>query len=98
MEATILESCHSTWIFDPDRMRFRRILKGIEVGERTVSTDWRPYARLEVDPQSEIFCVWLNEEGTRLIRSWRHSEDCVQCTGHVTGPLSLEDIGTAIGI
>ncbi len=98
MGATVLESCHSTWIFDTDRMRFRRILKGIEVGERTVATDWRPYARLELDPRSEIFSVWLNAEGTHLIRSWRHTAGCEQCTGQVTGPLSLDDIGDAIGV
>ena len=25
----VLESCHSTWIFDTDKMRFRRVLKGL---------------------------------------------------------------------
>ena len=26
---SVLESCHSTWIFDTERMRFRRVLKGL---------------------------------------------------------------------
>jgi hypothetical protein len=30
MDTVIVESCHSTWVFDLTRMRFCRILKGIE--------------------------------------------------------------------
>jgi hypothetical protein len=37
-EPLTIESCHSTWIFDTDRMRFRRILKGTEVGGQPVVT------------------------------------------------------------
>ena len=29
MDVVILESCHSTWVFDLARMRFCRILRGI---------------------------------------------------------------------
>jgi hypothetical protein len=96
MDATILESCHSTWIFDAERLRFRRIIKDIEVGDRVVTTAWRPYARLELAPEGESFTVVLNEEGSRLIRSWRHTEDCVQCGAHRTSHISLRDIREAI--
>ena len=50
MEPLVFESCHSTWLFDTERMRFRRILKGLESGPRHVATDWRAYFGLEVDP------------------------------------------------
>jgi hypothetical protein len=98
MEATIFESCHSTWIFDTEEMRFRRTLKDIEVGHQSVSTDWRPYFRLQVDPLSETFTVFLNADESRMIRSWRHTHDCVQCGGHVTAELSLEDIRRAVSV
>jgi len=97
MDVITLESCHSTWIFDPDHMRFRRILKDIEVGDHAVSTEWRPYAHLHLESASESFTVFLNPEGSRLIRSWRHTHDCDQCGGHVTAQVSLADLRSAIG-
>ncbi len=97
MSTTVFESCNSTWVFDRVHMRFRRILKGIQVDQRTVFTEWRPYFGLEVADDSEAFTVLLNREGTRLIRSWRHTSDCAQCGGHVTAELSLDDIEAALG-
>ena len=95
MPPTVFESCNSTWVFDQEHMRFRRILKGVEADGRAVFTEWRPYFGLEVD-DSEAFTVLLNPEGTRLIRSWRHTADCAQCGGHVTAELSLEDVRAAL--
>ena len=96
MAPTVFESCNSTWVFDREHRRFRRILKGIEVDEHAVLTEWRPYFGLEVADDSEAFTVLLNPEGSRLIRSWRHTGDCAQCGGHVTSELSLEDIERAL--
>ena len=42
MSLIILESCHCTWIFDSRHLRFCQILKGLEVGDRRASTEWRP--------------------------------------------------------
>ena len=95
MLPTVFESCNSTWVFDRRRMRFRRLLKGIEVDGGPVVTEWRPYFGLEVADNSEAFTVLLNREGTRLIRSWRHTGDCAQCGGPATAELSLEDIASA---
>jgi hypothetical protein len=92
MEPLVFESCHSTWLFDTDQMRFRRILKGLEPNNHHVSTEWRPYFGLELDADGEYFSVILNAEGSRLLRSWRHTSDCVQCGAHVTAELSLEDV------
>ena len=98
MDLRVLESCHSTWLFDSDRMRFRRILKDPSAAEHLVATAWRPYYGLEIDPHSESFMVMLNPEGTRLLRSWRHTHDCAQCGGHVTAQLSLAELrGAVIG-
>jgi len=88
----VLESCHSTWIFDTERMRFRRILKGLDLDARQASTAWRPYYGLELDPMSESFVVLLNSEGSRLLRSWRHVEHCPQCGGEATAELSIDDL------
>ncbi len=89
---TVLESCHSTWIFDTDHMRFRRILKGLNLQSGEASTAWRPYFGLHLDPGSESFVVLLNPEGSRLLRSWRHVEHCAQCGGEATAELSVGDV------
>lgn len=91
----VLESCHSTWLFDTERMRFRRFLKGLDLDARQASTAWRPYYGLEMDEYSESFVVLLNPEGTRLLRSWRHVDRCPQCGGEATAELSLEELRSA---
>jgi hypothetical protein len=88
----VLESCHSTWIFDSEKLRFRRILKGLSLDAHAATTAWRAYFGLEIDPISESFVVLLNPEGTRLLRSWRHVEQCPQCGGNQTAELSLEEL------
>jgi hypothetical protein len=91
----VLESCHSTWIFDTERMRFRRVLKGLALDMHAATTAWRAYYGLELDPISESFVVLLNPEGTRLLRSWRHVEHCPQCGGNQTAELSLDELRSA---
>src|ERR1700683_168058 len=91
----VLESCHSTWIFDTERLRFRRVLKGLALDGPSVTTAWRAYYGLEIDPISESFVVLLNPEGTRLLRSWRHVEQCPQCGGNQTAELSLDELRSA---
>jgi hypothetical protein len=96
MNIITLDSCHSTWIFDARQLRFCRILRGIAVGQRRISTEWRPYWELEIDPHGKTFTVVLNEARTRLIRSSIHTEDCAQCGNSPTTELSLEDIQRAV--
>ena len=91
----ILESCHSTWLFDPARMRFRRILKGLDLDARNASTAWRPYFGLELDPISESFVVLLNPEGTRLLRSWRHVAALPAVRGRGHGRALLDELRAA---
>ncbi|MGO9196451.1 MAG: hypothetical protein ACLQK4_04905 [Acidimicrobiales bacterium] len=88
----VLDSCHSTWLFDVAGRRFRRALKGLDVDPSLAATDWRPYERLELSEGSEAFVVILNPAGTRRIRSWRHVDGCEQCEGERTSELSLEDL------
>jgi hypothetical protein len=95
MEPFVVESCNSTWLFDADRHRFRRVLKGVDVGRHPAATEWRPYFHLDLDPHSESFVVVLNAEGTRLLRSWRHTQQCTQCGGQATAELSLEELRAA---
>jgi hypothetical protein len=96
MSIIVVESCHSTWIFEPRQLRFCRIVKGVEVGRRRVSTQWRPYRDLEIDERRGAFTVYLDEERTRLIRSWRHTGGCRACGGYDTMELSLKDIRRAV--
>ncbi|MGA2036900.1 MAG: hypothetical protein ABSH04_04870 [Acidimicrobiales bacterium] len=95
MEPLVLESCHSTWLFDTERMRFRRVLRGFDLDSHQSPTGWRAYSGLDIDLVSESFVVLLNPEGTRLLRSWRHVEHCTRCGGEATGELSLEELRSA---
>lgn len=88
----VLDSCHSTWLFDVSAKRFRRILKGLDLDPSVAATDWRSYERLELSEDSDAFVVVLNAAGTRRIRSWRHVDGCEQCEGERTAELSLDDI------
>jgi hypothetical protein len=96
MHIITLESCHSTWIFDPRQLRFCRILRGIAVGQRRISTEWRPYWDLEIDPHGRTFTVFLNEAHTRMVRSSLHTQTCVDCGSSPTAEVSLEDIQRAV--
>jgi hypothetical protein len=96
VDPLLFESCHSTWVFDTEAMRYRRILKGIEVDDHRVATEWRPYYGLVLGGDSEAFTVLLNPEGTRMIRSWRHTRDCLECGEQVTAELSRADIEAAL--
>jgi hypothetical protein len=87
----VLESCHSTWLFDTGKHRFRRVLKG-SLGDASVSTEWRAYHRLVLHPESDAFVVFLDASGTRLLRSWRHTAHCDQCGGDAASGRSLEDL------
>lgn len=75
MDLRVLHSCHSTWYFDPSRQRFQRAPRGIDV---IPEGEWAPYHRLEVDP-SGSFMITLNDDDTRMMRSWVHSEPCPHC-------------------
>ena len=92
MEPVVLESCHSIWLFDTDHMSFLRVLMQHAAGRHLAATSWRPYFGLEMVPHSESFVVILNAEGTRLLRSWRHTTHCAQCGGHATSEVSIEEL------
>jgi hypothetical protein len=96
MRTTTLESCHSIWVFDEEQSRYRRVLKGIEISDQPVTTEWRSFHRLLLDEDSESFTVVLNEEGSRMIRSWRHADDCRQCMAQHTSQVSLADVQRAV--
>jgi hypothetical protein len=66
-----IDSTHSTWIFDTERMRFRRLPKGVDPATPSLESDWQPYFALDIDPKSGAFTVALNEDRTRLLRAWR---------------------------
>lgn len=98
MEAIILESCHSIWIFDAHRRRYCRVLKGIEVSHRRIATEWRSYSYLEIDVWAARFTLFLGSDRSRIIRSWIHTDDCRQCTDHQTAEVWIEDIPEALSV
>lgn len=96
MVPLVVESCHSTWLFDMDRMRFRRILRGPELSHPHATTAWRPFYGLEGEEGSDSFVVLLNPGGTRLLRSWRHlSGYCPSCGEEQTMELSADEMQNA---
>lgn len=92
----VIESCHSTWVFDEDNHRFRRLLKGARIG-RSISTSWRSYHHVVFDDRSDAFLVFLDPCGTRLLRSWRHLGDCGKC-GEATAEISAEDVRRLVAV
>ena len=92
VSSRVLESCHSLWVFEPARKRFRRVPRGTRLDMPSPESDWTPYYRLEVEPSSGAFAVGLNSDGTRVLRSWLHTDSCRHCAGDRTGELSLEAI------
>ncbi len=88
----VLESCHSTWVFDAGRGRFRRVPRGVDIWMPS-EKEWHPYHRLEVDHTTGAFAIALNPDGTRMLRSWIHEEPCPHCeVQEVTREISLEPI------
>lgn len=85
MEPLVLESCHSTWVFDVERHRFCRTPRGSQL--TGAHTAWQHYHALELDEHSDRFVVVLNEAGTRLLQSWRHVGRCDVCDRSATGEL-----------
>ena len=60
-----LESCNSTWLFDADRSRFRRVPKGTSIDVPAPPEEWQRYYSLELDADTGAFVVTLNQNGTR---------------------------------
>lgn len=76
------ESCNTSWCFDRQRLRFRRIPR--RSSRQATNADftvaaWEDYFALDLDDASGAFTVVLNEEESKLLRSWKHSENCSHC-------------------
>jgi hypothetical protein len=93
-----IDSTHSTWLFDTQRMRFRRLPKGADAAAPSLESDWQAYFALDVDPESGAFTVALNEDRTRLLRAWREDATpsaAVAEGSDETAELRLEPSGEA---
>ena len=88
--ARVLESCHSHWIFESARGRFRRVPRGTRLDMPPQENEWTPYYRLELDTSSGAFSVGLNPDDTRVLRSWLHQDPCRHCSSDQTSELSVE--------
>ena len=66
-----IETANSLWLFEPDRMRFWRVPRGLDVNSPSTARAWQRYHRLVVDADTGAFTVWLDVDGTRLLRSYR---------------------------
>jgi hypothetical protein len=86
----IVESCNSTWLVDPRGRRFRRVLKGLDLGVLEASTGWRDYHAVEIDEAADSLVVYLDGARTRLIRSPRHHRNCPHCRDYRMHELAPE--------
>jgi len=84
-----IDSSHSVWLFDTERMRFRRLPRGADPAAPPLESDWEPYFALDLADDGS-FTVALNEERTRLLRSWRDDATPAPAEGVATGELRLE--------
>ena len=91
----ILESCRSLWLFDPTRMRFRRLPRGAHIDTPSSDRDWTGYHGLDLDLVAGTFVVGLNPDGTHLLRAWVHGEPCRHCED-VTAEFSLSALRSAL--
>ena len=69
-----IDSTHSTWIFDTERMRFCRMPRSAGPAPLPRESEWQPYYGLEL-AASGAFTVALNAEHTRLLRAWREDPE-----------------------
>lgn len=96
-DVRVLESCHSLWIFEPARGRFRRVPRGTRLDMPSSQNEWTAYYRLELDPSSGAFSVGLNPDDTRVLRSWLHVDPCRHCSSDNTGEISVEALRRTLG-
>jgi hypothetical protein len=73
-----LESSNSIWLFEVERMRFRRVPRGTDPSNPALANEWQPYFGLEVEPDTGAFTVALNEDGTRRLRAVRAETPTVE--------------------
>ena len=59
----VLESCHSTWIFDTERLRFRRILKGLALDAHAATTQLAAVLRVGDRPDLRVVRRALEPRG-----------------------------------
>ncbi len=97
------ESCHTSWCFDNVNLRFKRILrpKARQASAADfVHAKWEPYFELIFSVDTEQFTVVLNDTESKLLRSWRHSENCVHCFGddssHATEEISIGQLNVLL--
>lgn len=95
IEVAVLESCNSTWLFDTDRGRFRRVPRGTRLDFPAADAEWEPCFGIEVLPETNAFVVHLNETGTRLLRAYRHADPCEHCGTDSTGLVTLAESGSS---
>ena len=69
-----IDSTHSTWLFDTERMRFCRLPRGVDPSSITLDSEWQPYFGLEIEAAG-AFTVALNADHTRLLRAWREEPE-----------------------
>ena len=65
-----IESTHSIWLFDEERMVYCRLPKGVDTSSLPPERDWQPYFGIELE-RSGAFTVALNPDRTKMMRAWR---------------------------
>lgn len=98
------ESCNTSWCFDQENLRFKRIPRpqGRQASKSDfVAVPWEEYFEINFSDTTDEFTVVLNKMESRLLRSWRHSENCVHCFGkkdtYSTEEISVNQLKDLLG-
>ena len=71
-----IDSAHSTWLFDSERMRFCRLPRGVDPSSITLEREWQPYFGLEIDTHKADAqhrcrsCTPTHENTLEVIDEW----------------------------
>ncbi|HZJ26677.1 MAG TPA: hypothetical protein VFF40_06665 [Acidimicrobiia bacterium] len=69
-----IDTSHSIWLFDRERMLYRRLPRGADPDAPSFKVEWEQYFGLEIGSDGS-FTVALNVERTHLLRSYRDDAD-----------------------
>jgi hypothetical protein len=84
----LFHSTHSTWLFDPEGKRFKRVPAGVDPEGPFASAPWEPYHDLVVD--GDEFTVVLDDAGTLLLRAHTREAEVDLTIDDATQEIKLE--------
>lgn len=86
-----IDSCHSIWVVDTDAQQFCRLPRGSRVEPTVMRDRWESFTDFEVH-EDGAHVLALNEDRTRLLRFWAHTDPCPHCGRDRTEELRVQPV------